>query len=220
MSDPLVTARDLERRAEAFRLLASFFCEPDPELLLAEQVPARLALALREDSPAAAAGVEAAGELLRDADPQALLAEYTRLFLGPFEIPAPPYASVYLETQKTLMGASTAAVQELYRSCGLELDQEAHELPDHIAVELEFLGYLAYQEAAATGAGAAAEAARCREQTRAFLEGHVLKWAPDLCARVENASTNGFYGAVARSLRAYLRDVAAGPSLPAAGATG
>ncbi|MFN2356106.1 MAG: molecular chaperone, partial [Desulfopila sp.] len=71
---------------------------------------------------------------------QDLLVEYARLFVGPFELLAPPYGSVYLETGRRLMGDSTIAVQHMYTNAGLTLDVQ--EAPDHIALELEFMHYL------------------------------------------------------------------------------
>ncbi|HBV86054.1 MAG TPA: dehydrogenase [Desulfosporosinus sp.] len=71
-----------------------------------------------------------------------LTVDYAKLFIGPFDLLAPPYGSVYLEGQRRVMGDSTVKVLQFYRQAGLNLSDEFKEPPDHIVTELEFMYYL------------------------------------------------------------------------------
>ncbi|HDH01197.1 MAG TPA: molecular chaperone TorD, partial [Nitrospirae bacterium] len=75
-----------------------------------------------------------------------LCVEYAKLFVGPFELLAPPYGSVYLDDGGRVMGDSTMRVIEAYQKEGLSGNDDFKDLPDHIAVEMEFMSYLIYKE--------------------------------------------------------------------------
>lgn len=72
----------------------------------------------------------------------ALWAEYIPLF-ETGKVEAPPYASVYLNEGREVMGEETLAVRAFYAGAGYGIQEERRELPDHLAVELEFLALLA-----------------------------------------------------------------------------
>jgi TorA maturation chaperone TorD len=193
----------IQAAADALRLLAACFYPLDPALLLEERVCENLGGSLRGFSPEASEWARRLGEALAETRPEALQVEHARLFLGPFELAAPPYGSVYRDGPKVLMGPSTLAVQRAYREAGLTLAADFHEVADHVAAELEFAAYIL-----AGGDGDAAAA---------FLREHLLPWAPAFCDRVEAESQSGFYTALARCLRAVLEDLAAALSFAPAG---
>ena len=62
---------------------------------------------------------------------------FNRLFVGPQPPVAPPYASVYLDREPQLMGASTMQVREFYLSMGLAVPAQGSMPDDHIAFELD-----------------------------------------------------------------------------------
>ncbi len=110
---------------------------------------------------------------------------YVSLFINALpEVPCPPYGSVYLEG--TVMGESTVAIAQIYEKYGLQ----SQEMADHIAVELEFLGYLADPLTQSDP-----------EDFRA-LEDHLLDWAPNFFERVVTHDPEGFYGAVCQRAQA------------------
>ena len=86
---------------------------------------------------------------------QTLLVDYTRLFLGPPQPLARPHGSFWLTGETTLMQDATMAVLDLYQEGGFELDDEFREVPDHVAVELEFLYLLIFKRNEAQRAGLA-----------------------------------------------------------------
>ena len=144
---------------------------------------------------------ELAGQA-RDSSAGELLDEYERLFVGPGRTPCPPYESLWLEgrprlEQGRLMGAASVAVADLYRALGLDVAAAAHELPDHLAIELEALAV------ALDADGAAAEGART-----ALLHEHLAGWVPALCAAVEREAGQPFYAVLARITTTWVERLA------------
>ena len=166
-------------------------------------------------------GAEAAEALGLDAEPVAeladrsagaaaedLLDEYERLFVGPGRTPCPPYESLWLDGQARLeqgrlMGAASAVVADLYRTLGLDVAAAAHELPDHVAIELEALAVALRSE------GAAAEAAG-----RSLLHEHLLGWLPEFCAAVEREARQPFYALLARVTTGWVERLARDVPVP------
>ena len=58
-------------------------------------------------------------------------------------VEASPYASVYLGKEGLVLGKEAFNVQQFYANCGYVMGTESGELPDHLAVELEFCSLLA-----------------------------------------------------------------------------
>jgi putative dimethyl sulfoxide reductase chaperone len=57
------------------------------------------------------------------------------------DVEAIPYASVYFGKDGLVLGEEAFKVNQFYKRCGLEIE-ESRELPDHLAVELEFCALL------------------------------------------------------------------------------
>jgi len=70
--------------------------------------------------------------------------DYTRMFFSSKPRLAYLFESVYREGR--LLQESTFEIARLYREAGLVLQEDFRLPPDHIAVELEFLSFLAFQE--------------------------------------------------------------------------
>lgn len=118
-----------------------------------------------------------------------LLDEYERLFVGPGQVPCPPYESfwrddVQIDLWHSLMGPCTADLRRLYRELGIDMDPAAGELPDHVAVEFEALAY-AFSH---PHGGHVAEA---------LVTGHLGRWLPRLCRAVTNGARHPFYAGLA-----------------------
>jgi len=180
------------------RYLAACYYEPDPafeeERMFSSLVDAAALadarLVLHAERLAAA---------FRTATLDELLLDYTRLFLGPTGVLANPYGSFWLEGNKTLMGDSTVAVQGLYREAGFDVDEAFHDLPDHVAVELEFLYALMLHLHAARFEGNEAETARLQQVARRFLSGHLGAWIEPLAAAMEASAQTEFYRCLGRA---------------------
>jgi len=58
-------------------------------------------------------------------------------------VEASPYASVYSGEDGLVLGKEAFNVQQFYANCGYVMGEKSGELPDHLAVELEFCALLA-----------------------------------------------------------------------------
>lgn len=58
-------------------------------------------------------------------------------------VEASPYASVYFGDEGLVLGDEAFKVKQFYATCGFRMGEERGELPDHLAVELEFCALLA-----------------------------------------------------------------------------
>lgn len=191
-------------RGECYRFLAACFYQPKKEILGAEQLLPTLTQNLREVCPAAAPFAQRMQESLAAYTEEELTVEYARLFVGPFGLKAPPYGSVYLDGDRTVMGPSTMETIRLYEEEGLARDEEFHELPDHIAVELEFMYYLIYREVEALQRGEQARAEEYRRKEEDFRIRFLDKWAPKFCSSMKEETDNVFYSALADCLTALM----------------
>ena len=109
---------------------------------------------------------------------EVLLVDYTRLFVGPSDVYAKPYGSVWLAEEG-------ADVRSMYAEAGFDVDESLHERPDHIAVELEFLYRLVHQQAAADLHGR-------------FVDRHLAKWVARFSAAVQAGAETAFYRGLAQ----------------------
>jgi ferredoxin len=100
------------------------------------------------------------------------------------------------------MGDCTLAVRQSYAAEGLA--PEGHSLPDHVAVELEFMAHLARREAEARERGDEEGALACLRQQEAFLGEHLGRWLPRFCQRVLAGEAHPFYADLAQRTWQYV----------------
>lgn len=153
-----------EARSRGYHLLAR---------LLAHG-PTSALRAAAETVPALAAALPPA------VDPDAVSADHHALF--GFDVL--PYEGVFRDADALLGGPVTAAVAGAYAAAGWAPPDDG-ESPDHAAVELAFLAWLAAREADALRARDGAERARVVAARDRFAAEHVLHWLPALAAAVE-----------------------------------
>jgi TorA maturation chaperone TorD len=96
---------------------------------------------------------------------------FNRLFVGPGAVPAPPYASVYLDPDHGLMGESTRIAAAVYDALGVSSPSNGSLPDDHLALELD--------------AAVVFHALKAREQSAElaalwdyFLRDHLMLWVP------------------------------------------
>lgn len=193
----------LALREDVYRLLAACFYPPSPELFEERCLPA-IADLLEDLSPDAARYARDAAYAGEQASLESLAVEHARMFIGPFHLVAPPYGSMYLDDAKTVMGESTGKVFAFYGACGLHLADDFHELPDHIAVELEFLSVLAHRQRESSAAGDLGEANRFAGLQMSFLDRFLLPWLPPFTRSILEGTESPFYQAIARCTETYV----------------
>jgi len=175
-----------------------YLCKPSPSAVenwkwaLAEDTSIFLA-----DLKKAISGIDLTSEEVRED----LLWEYTRLFIGPYKLPCPPWESVYTSPKRLLMQDAAGNVVKLYHEAGLTLET-ADVMPDHIGAELNFLAVLLQRTHSDKN-----EKDGYRSITKKLLNDHLLKWAPEFTKNMEEAAESSFYKALAGATRDIL-DVA------------
>lgn len=97
---------------------------------------------------------------------------FCRIFLGPCAVPAPLYASVYLDNDGLLMGPVTLRVRALMYSVGLTVPHEGQNPDDFLPYELDL--YLALATRAVTPPATPQEAL----ERHWFFHEHLPQWLP------------------------------------------
>lgn len=134
-----------------------------------------------------------------------LAIEYAKLFVGPYELEAPPYGSVYLDKERRVMGDSTMEVIKMYHEKGLSMDEDFKELPDHIAVELEFMNYLIYKMLDACMNSKFEEVIDILKDQQFFLKKYLGAWISDFSKAIIENSNNSFYTNLARCTEGFIK---------------
>src|SRR5512134_859978 len=178
-------------RADLCRLLSACYYQPGPEFV-EEKLFDSMRAAAEKIEPDLAARADRLGKAFA-AEYEDLLLDYTRLYLGPTQIIAKPYGSVWLTGETTVMQDSTMAVLDLYKQGGFEIDEEFRELPDHVAAELEFLYLLIFREIQARLNSEAPEAGRMAELRRRLIDEHLGRWIEPFTAAVRGGAQSNFY---------------------------
>ena len=124
---------------------------------------------------------------------EALFAEYGRLFRGPAALPAPPWGSVYMDSDRVLYGWTWVELREWLRSHGIAGTYQENDPEDHLGRLLILAG----------------DVARCEPQLFCeLLADHIMPWAPHCLELLEAGTTAPTYRGVFVLTRATLQDIA------------
>lgn len=138
---------------------------------------------------------------------QQLSQDFADLFVGPNQLLAAPWASVYLTAEQLNCGLPTLQVKACYEKFGLTIDTGEVEPEDHIGLMFAFLAYLTQQGLEAVGHDQSADVwvSGCKH----FLEAHLLTWAPRFLELVEQHANTDFYVSCSQLCRVMLEQLAA-----------
>ncbi len=139
-------------------------------------------------------------------DPEKLKIDFSRLFVGPYSLLAPPYGSIYLEGEKKIMGTSTMDACSMYSELGLDISSGYKDAPDHITVELEFMFFLIFKEIKAIVDGDAHMAMIYLSHEKAFLQRHLGSWVDAFTHQVEKNANTEFYKKLASVTRKFVAE--------------
>jgi putative dimethyl sulfoxide reductase chaperone len=176
----------LAARADLCRLLAACYYQPGPEFAEEKVFDAMLGAAHRIDADAGAGAPARRG--FRAVDPQELLIDYTRLFLGPLDTPPAVRLGLARWPQDPDAGLDAGGAGPVRRG-RLRVGRGFRELPDHVAAELEFLYLLLFRQAEACAKATPRRGRACRPAAalarrasraldRALHDGH-CRWRAD-----------------------------------------
>lgn len=130
---------------------------------------------------------------------ESLNVEATRLFEGPGQPAAPAYASFYLN-EGHLMGEAALAARRAYVTANALPRDNGRIPPDHLALELGFMAFLAR----AATASDERDAASALINSVAFLREHLLSWTQRFSAAVVGATAHPFFIGLVNLTNAFL----------------
>lgn len=201
-------------RADLYRFLSACYYQPTRDFDDA-QIFDSMAAAAAAIHPDLEALARKLGLAFAEQSVEELLVDYTRLFLGPVRALAMPYGCMWQQGDATLMQASTIAVREQYENGGFEIGEDFADLPDHIAVELEFLYLLLFRQCEATQQAQADEVASTRQMYATFLREQLGAWVGGFAAAVKAHAETGFYRELATLTANYVSSEVDRLALPA-----
>jgi len=185
---------ELKEELHIYNLLRQLFLkEPSKEIILA-----LLDVSLEEDEEIDAGLKLMASAVKKNKDRldiwiEELAIEYARLFIGPQNPPAPPYASFYISESKTLMTDETVEVRKKYLDAGMAV-KDLYSIPDdHAGIEFEFIYYLTQRIIELFEKGQREESTRLYETRSDFIEVHMSEWIPLFTNKIYESTTEDFY---------------------------
>jgi TorA maturation chaperone TorD len=128
--------------------------------------------------------------------------DYTRMFFASRPRLVHLFESAYKEGK--LYQNSTFCVARLYHGFGFEFHTEFNLPPDHVAVEMDFVGYLISWEVKNLRDGNLNEAGRFAETIHNMLEEHLGSFVDQFADRLEKSCKTQFYKSVAKILEGYM----------------
>ncbi len=130
--------------------------------------------------------------------------EYARLFIGPFNPPAIPYASFYLSKSRSLMADETIDVRKRYLEAGMSVKELYSTPDDHIGIELEFIYYLTQKIIESLESGEREEASELFKIRTDFISQHMGLWVPFFADKVVEATHTDFFRGAADMLKGLI----------------
>ncbi|HAT1616994.1 TPA: molecular chaperone [Raoultella ornithinolytica] len=127
------------------------------------------------------------------ADDESLTWQFSVLFEGQGEMPAPPWGSVYLEKDNLLMGETTAKYRAFLQSQGIVFDYRQSEPEDQFGLML--LAFSTLLEADNQPAA------------NRLLEEHLLPWGYRYLELLQHNMVSPFYAQLAAVATCWLQDV-------------
>ena len=196
---------DAASRSKCYEIFSELFYEPNKEELLSKKIIYNLADALKDLNPEAKQSAERMNNSINEYEGKQLIVEYSRLFLGPFKVLAPPYGSVYIDSGRILMGDSTLDIMHLYREAGLVFRDGFKEVPDHITIELEFLHFITYQELSALHSNNNDDLKKYRKTQVLFINNFFGQWIFPFCEKILSNTKNSYYRSLAECLQQFTQ---------------
>jgi len=203
----------LEERLYLYDVLRrTFLEEPSREFLQALQENKVLELfPFREEDEDIQEGLRQAqkdlaeNNLLEDQQFESLQWDYTKMFIGPYKLPAPPWETAYLTEERLLFQEETLDVRRRYLAYNFLPQNYPHEADDHIGLMLDFMYRLTELALKRYEAGESDAARQILMDQESFLQEHLLNWVPRLAQDVIEHAEHDFYRGMARVLRGSLR---------------
>ncbi|MEH7013738.1 molecular chaperone TorD family protein [Neobacillus niacini] len=168
----------------------------------------------KEESEGIGAGVKKIKDYLASYNPgmidqhfEDLHWDYTKMFIGPFDILASPWESVYVRKDKLLFQQTTMNVRKLYKKYGFQAGDFNIEADDHIGLQIDFLyqlNQLAIESAVSVSATALQEIQYLLREQKQFMEDHLAEFVPALSRKIQEHADTDFFRGMALLLQHFL----------------
>ncbi|WP_342431205.1 molecular chaperone TorD family protein [Neobacillus sp. FSL H8-0543] len=133
--------------------------------------------------------------------------DFTRMFIGPFEVSTPPWESSYVSRNGLLFQETTMNVRKIYEKYGINVKDFNIEPDDHIGFELDFIYHmneLCFKAADPTQEWGLPELQQLLKEQKSFIESHLLLFVPEFSKRVINEANTEFFSGLAKILHQFL----------------
>lgn len=129
--------------------------------------------------------------------------EYSSDFIRIFDVsiggpPCPLNEGLYYDDRQKVM----EELVRFYDHFDLKLNQEGHELVDHISAELDFMHFLSFKEAGALHFHK--DPVPYRLAQKDFMERHLLKWFPTLLEKLRGLAPPEFFQSSCEFVHTFL----------------
>ena len=191
-----------------------FIEEPTPELLLYLRESGLPLLVSGHQQPAMANALafmqaDLSARKLKQgvADYENVHWDFTRLFIGPETLPAPPWESAYLSSDHVLFQQCTQDVKNIYQQNAFFLPDNEIEAADHIGYELDFIWNLSEKITASLehDLQLTDEINGLLHTSADFIESHLLTFITPFCQQISSQAETPFYQQLSHFLEAFLR---------------
>lgn len=129
--------------------------------------------------------------------------EYTRLFIGPGKVPISLYETAYRQPEALLMQETTVNLRNQYLASGMVADGIVNLPEDHLAIELEFIYFLATDALKLLQSNDLQELLQNLEKQREFIQGRT-DWIEALVSKVDEYSQSLGINAVFHVLKNFV----------------
>ena len=130
--------------------------------------------------------------------------EYNRLFAHLGSAKCPPYETEYGYDNIFQKTEAMGDIAGFYRAFGLEVSEDNAERVDFIAMELEFMSFLAMKESYAIEQHESEHFEVCRDAERKFLQDHLGRWTKIFASILLNSTSNPFYSQLGNLLAQFV----------------
>ncbi|MBI4428895.1 MAG: molecular chaperone TorD family protein [Ignavibacteriales bacterium] len=209
-----IEATTAEVRARIYRVLAKVFQYPSKEniKLLSQEQHSNALLRNEALSSELTCAIRDVLAMLTPTDAgltvDRLEYEYNRLFAHLGSAKCPPYETEYGYDNVFQKTQAMADIAGFYYAYGLDVADDNTERVDFIGTELEFMSFLALNEAYARENGNADQLEICVDTQRKFLRDHLGRWTAVFVKILMNSSDNHFYREMGRLTTLLLHDEA------------
>lgn len=218
--DKKITLSDLNNvfhaRRFALDILRRFFIEEPSKEYIKQFVQKNMIdlFPFKEDSEGIQEGIENIKTFLSTHDVvnierhfEELHWDYTRMFVGPFELPTPPWESTYVRKDRLIFQGTTMNVRKYYDKYGIIVSDYNIEADDHIGLELDFiyhLNELCVKIAESAEHQEISSLEQLLQDQQKFINDHLLKFVPEFSQLVETNANTLFFVGLAKILHHYL----------------